>query len=206
MRVYLQLFFGLLIPLSALFIVISILYFKVEYDFTKAIRLGVLTGIMLSLSVSFITSIFLQTKRLIQSRTLSPRKAKMKAKIKSDKHKIKKGKKSTTSTEDEEETDPTSQNKTNRSISQKVMLLMDEELAFEVALNAITYHTLGKIKPSETTKGVINVKSKKGAIKIIITATTKHTSQVEIHTDKNTKSTGKIITYLKEKEHSFLQY
>jgi len=67
MRVYLQLFFGLLIPLSALFIVISILYFKVEYDFTKAIRLGVLTGIMLSLAVSFITSIFLQAKRLIQS-------------------------------------------------------------------------------------------------------------------------------------------
>ena len=202
MRVYLQLFFGLLIPLSALFIVISILYFKVEYDFTKAIRLGVLTGIMLSLAVSFIASIFLQTKRLINSRTLSPRKAK----IKSYKHKTKKGKKSTTPTENEEETDPTSQNKTNKTISKKVMLLMDEELAFEVALNAITYHTLGKIKPNETTKGVINVKSKKGAIKIIITATTKHTSQVEIHTDKNTKSTGKIITYLKEKEHSFLQY
>ena len=83
---------------------------------------------------------------------------------------------------------------------------MDEELAFEVTLNAITYHTLGIIRPSETTKGIIDVKSKKEAIKIIITATTKHTSQVEIHTDKNTKSIGKIITYLKEKEHSFLQY
>ena len=206
MRAYLQLFFGILIPLSALFVVISILYFKVEYDFTKALRLGVLTGIMLSLAVSFVTSIFLQIKRLIQNRTLSPKKAKIKAKIKSDKQKIKKRKKGMQSTEEEEETDPTSQNETDKSISQKVMLLMDEELAFEVALNAITYHTLGIIRPSETTKGVINVKSKKEAIKIIITATTKHTSQVEIHTDKNTKSTQKLITYLKEKEHSFLQY
>ena len=96
MRAYLQLFFGLLIPLSALFIIISILYFKVEYDFTKAIRLGVLTGIMLSLAVSYVTSIFLQIKILIQSRTLSPRKAKMKAKIKSDKQNIKKKKKGCT--------------------------------------------------------------------------------------------------------------
>jgi len=202
MRVYLQLFFGLLIPLSALFIVVSILYFKVEYDFTKAIRLGVLTGIMLSLSVSFIASVFLQTKRLISSRALSPRKAK----IKSYKHKTKKGKKSTTPTENEEETDPTSQNKTNRPISQKVMLLMNEELAFKVALNAITYHTLGKIKLNETTKGVINVEGKKGIKKIIVSATTRHTSQVEIHSDQNIKSIGKIIAYLKEREHSFLQY
>ena len=206
MRAYLHLFFGLLIPLSALFVIISILYFKVDYDFTKALRLGVVTGIMLSLSVSFITSIFLQIKRLIQSRTLSPKKAKIKAKIKSDKKKIKKTKKSTTSTEDEEKTDPTSQNETDKSMSQKVMLLMDEELAYEVALNAITYHALGKIKTSETTKGMIDVKSKKEALRIIITSLTKHTSQVEIETDKNSKSTGKIISYLKEKEHSFLQY
>ena len=206
MRAYIHLFFGLLIPLSALFVVISILYFKIEYDFTKALRLGVLTGIMLSLAVSIAISVFLQTKRLIQSRTLSPRKAKMKAKIKSDKQKIKKRKKGTKLTKDEEETDPASQNKTDKSISQKVMLLMDEELAFEVTFNALTHHALGTIRPSETTKGVIHVKSNKEAIKIIVTATTKHTSQVEIHTDKNTKSTGKIISYLKEKEHSFLQY
>jgi len=205
MRAYLHLFFGLLIPLSALFVVISILYFKVDYDFTKSLRLGVLTGIMLSLAVSFVTSIFLQIKRLILGRTLSPKKAKIKAKIKSDKKKIRKTKKSTQST-DEEETDLTSQNETDTSISQKVMLLMDEELAYEVVLNAITYHTLGKIKPSETTKGIINVKSKKEALKIIVTAQTKHTSQVEIATDKNTKSIQKLVSYLKEKEHSFLQY
>ena len=205
MRAYLQLFFGLLIPLSAIFVVISILYFKVEYDFTKSLKLGVLTGIMLSLVVSFIASIFLQIKRLFQGGTLSPKKAKMKAKIKSDKQKIKERKENTTSTE-EERTDLTSQNKTDKSISQKVILLMDEELAFEVILNAISYHSLGKIRSSETTKGIINIKSKKETIEIIITATTKHTSQVEIYTDTNTKSTEKIITYLKEKEHSFLQY
>jgi mannitol-specific phosphotransferase system IIBC component len=206
MRAYLHLFFGLLIPLSALFIVISIFYFKTDYDFTKSLRLGVLTGVMLSLAVSFVTSIFLQIKRLIENRTLSPKKAKIKAKIRSDKNKIKKTKKSTTATEDEEETDSISQNKTAKSMSQKIMLLMDQELAYEVALNAITYHTLGKIRTSETTKGMIDVKSKKEALRIIITSLTKHTSQVEIESDKNTKSTEKIISYLKEKEHSFLQY
>ena len=211
MRAYIHLFFGLLIPLSALFVIASIGYFTIDYDFTKAIRLGVVTGIMTSLAVSFVTSIFLQIKRLIQNRTLSPKKAKMKANIKSDTKKIKKArirktKKDNLQTEEEAETESTPENETGKSISQKVMLLMDQELAFEVTLNAITYHTLGKVNTNDSSKGVILIKNKKESLKIIITALTKHTANVEIETQGNSKSIQKIISYLKEKEHSFLQY
>ncbi len=211
MRAYLHLFFGLLIPLSALFVVISVLYFKIEYDFTKALRLGVLTGIMVSLAVSFITSIFLQIKRLIQNHTLSPRKAKMKASIKRDTKKIKKAKvrktkKDTLPIDKEEEINETSEKETNKSIGQTVMLLMDQELAYEVTLNAIKYHSIGNINTGDSSQNTILVKNKKESLKITFTAPTKHTAKVAIETESNTKSVQKIITYLKEKEHSFLQY
>ena len=211
MRAYLHLFFGLLIPLSALFVIASIIYFTIDYDFNKAIRLGIVTGIMTSLAVSFVTSIFLQIKRLIQNGTLSPKKAKMKASIKQDtkkikKAKVKKTKKDNLPIDKEGEPSEIAEKETNKPISQKVMLLMDQELAYEVTLNAIKYHSIGNVKTSDAGKNTILVKNKKEALEITFTAPTKHTAQVKIQTKAHTKSMQKIISYLKEKEHSFLQY
>ena len=133
----------------------------------------------------------------------------MKASIKRDTKKIKKAKvkksKRDTLTIDEE-TNKTSEKETNKSIDQTVMLLMDQELAYEVTLNAIKYHSLGNVNLNDISKNTILIKNKKESLKITFTAPTKHTAKVAIKTDSNTKSVQKIITYLKEKEHSFLQY
>ena len=211
MRAYLHLFFGLLIPLSALFVIVSIGYLTIEHDFTKTIRLGVIYGILASLAVSFVVSIFLQVRRLIQNGTLSPKKAKMKASIKQDTKKIKnekmkKTKKDNLPIDKEEDPSEIAEEETKKSKSQKVMLLMDQELAYEVTLNAIKYHSIGNVKTSDAGKNTIHVKNKKEALEITFTSPTKHTAQVKIETKSHTKSMQKIITYLKEKEHSFLQY
>ena len=58
MRAFFQLFFGLLLTLSTLFIVAAIIYFRIEYDFTKSLRLGVLSGFFVAIIVSFFIALF----------------------------------------------------------------------------------------------------------------------------------------------------
>jgi hypothetical protein len=43
-------------------------------------------------------------------------------------------------------------------------------------------------------------------MQIIITPLTRHTAQVILNTERNSKYDQNIISYIKEKEHSFLQY
>ncbi len=92
-------------------------------------------------------------------------------------------------------------------IEQKLMLLMDKKLACEVALYAITDQNIGEITTQESKeKSIITVQAKNENIQITITPLTRHTSQVILKTVRKSKYTHNIISYIKEKEHSFLQY
>jgi mannitol-specific phosphotransferase system IIBC component len=210
MRKLLHLFFGLLVPLSMLFILAATLYFKLDYDFTKAIRLGVLSGFFIGLFVSFFTAIFL----LIMRRGTQPQedilKRPKKRKVKQTKNvtieETKKDKniqteKVTSSTK----TRPTVKGK-HPTTHHKIMLLMDNKLAFEVALQAITEKKIGVLTANDEGEGYLTINAKDETLELSILSLTRHTTQVSIDSHPDSENAKKLITYLKEKELSFLQY
>lgn len=209
MRAYLQLFFSLLVPLSGLFIVASVIYFRTGYDFTKALRLGVLSGFFIAIAVSLFTALFL----LIMRRGRQPQKNILKRKKKVHSHKHKNGalKQEVLSAESHTSAQATVPTKTalerdEKTIEQKMMLLMDKELAFEVMLHAIAEQHIGILTKDATDDGQMLVKNDNETIQLSISTLTRHTSQVIITSEINSKAAKKIIRYMKEKEHSFLQY
>jgi len=207
MRKLLQLYFGLLVPLSMLFIVASIVYFKLDYDLTKAMRLGVLSGFFIGAIVSLFTAIFL----LIMRRGKQPKENIIKSpkrrhqteakvtekKVTTNKHTLSKATSITSSI--------ATKNLVDTHI-QKVMLLMEHELAFEVAVYAISEEKIGTITDTDASKGLLDITTKDEHIKLSILSLTRHTTQVLIETNPNSEYTKKIIKYLKGKELSFLQY
>ena len=204
MRAYFQLFIGLLIPLSALFIVSSVLYFKIEYDFTKAMRLGVLSGFFIAIAVSLFTALFL----LIMRWGRQPKKDIFHGlKERKDKHNKKSKANKSRDTVVTGATKVQNASKTSITEQENIMLLMDNRIAFEVLLYAISDQQLGQLTESKESEGHITLKTDKSIIKMSISPLTKHTSQIQISSEiDDTENIQKIITYMKEKEYSFTQY
>ena len=185
MRTFLRLFLNLLMPISMIIAIGSVAYFSVDYSFTKAMKLGVLSGVLLGLGISFIAALFL----LITRRGGKP----VQEPVKVHKETNRKTKEVPVGTQN--------------SIEHKLMLLMDKKLAFEVALHAVTDQNIGEITTKETKESsIIILHTQEETIQITITDLTRHTSQVILRTKRNSKYNQNIISYIKEKEHSFLQY
>jgi len=200
MRAYFQLFIGLLIPLSALFMVAAVLYFKIEYNYTKAMRLGVLFGFFIAIAVSLFTALLL----LILRQGTQPKKN-----IFSGVRKRKKRLKQTSENNNTIETKKpqnTSPQKIPIAAQENIILLMDNSIAFEILLYIITEQKLGQLTKSKTHRGQVFLKTHHSIIKIHIIALTKHTSQMHINSDMDdTENIQKIIRYMKEKESYFTQ-
>ena len=94
----------------------------------------------------------------------------------------------------------------NGPVDQKLILLMDQELAFEVAIHSIIDQDIGDVSQGNKRKGTISISTPEQMIEIAISILTKHTSQVKIKAETYNSSVEQIIHYLKNKEHSFLQY
>jgi hypothetical protein len=165
--------------------IVSVAYFSVDYNFTKAMKLGVLSGVLLGLGISFISTIVLLIKRRV-------------------------GKPAQETMQVHKETDQKTKEvpvEIPNSIEHRLMLLMDKKLGFEVALYAITDQKIGEITTKETKESsMIILHTLEETMQIIITPLTRHTAQVLLKTERNSKYDQKIISYIKEKEHSFLQY
>jgi mannitol-specific phosphotransferase system IIBC component len=184
MRAFLQLFIGLLITLSILFIIAAVIYFSIEYDFTKSLRLGVLSGFFIAIIVSFFTALFL----LI-----------MRAGKKPQKSILRKNKKS-------KQTAKISESQNGKNIEQKIILLMDKELTIEVLLHAISHQHIGILTQSHDKEKIMSLKTADEIIELSINKLTRHTSQLIITSNKDSEDVKKIVTYMKMKELSFLQY
>ena len=204
MRAYFRLFIGLLIPLSALFIVSAVLYFKIEYDFTKSMRLGVLSGFFIAIVVSLFTALFL----LIMRRGRQPKKDIFRGvKEHKERRKQKSKDKKAVDTVLTGTTEVQNVPKTSITTQENIMLLMDKSIAFEVLLYAIADQQLGQLTESKESEGYVILKADKSIIKMRISPLTKHTSQMQISSEiDDIENIQKIITYMKEKEYSFTQY
>jgi mannitol-specific phosphotransferase system IIBC component len=184
MRAYIRIFMNLLMPISAIVTILAIAYFSVNYDFNKAMKLGVLSGVLIGFVISFIGALILLVMRVkkpsVQESDIGQEHTNVNTK-------------------------PSSNNKTP--VEQKLMLLMDKKVAFDVALFAIAEQNLGDIKTKETQeKCTITLRTQDQTIQIITTSLTRHTAQIILQASKNSEEIQKIISYIKEKEHSFLQY
>ena len=185
MRAYMHIFLNLLMPISLVMAIASIIYFSFSYEFTKALRLGILSGVLIGLLISFIGSL-----PLFVMRKTKP------APSESD----------TIHENTHVNTKASSSNK-KTPIEQNLILLMDKDLAFNVALFSIEDQNLGEATTKETKeKSTITLRTYDETIQIITTALTRHTAQILIKAANNSEELQKIISYIKEKENSFLHY
>jgi len=194
MHAYIRLFFTLFLPLSLLFTVASIGYFTFNYDFSKAIQLGVLAGVLIGLAVSFVLAFVLLILRKVQKVESTQ----------SDHH----TETQTAPIQEVAKEHKNSKNNQAKGVSKEVkcMLLMDRELTFEVLLNTLKDQDMCTVSASDPKKGTLTIQTKEGMIQTTITSLTKHTSQIILLTQNNAKHVKTLISLIKEKEHAFLQY
>ncbi len=199
MRPFIHLYFALLLPISLLIALLFIFYFTLEYNLTQSITLGILYGLFAGVFVTFIVVIAIVLLRKSQNNML--------AKFKIIKKENKIDEKSE-HLEQELSLDPKINVNVNvkKDMDHKLMLLMNKELTFGIILTMIKKQIAHSITKHNIDKGNINIKIHGEIISISITTLTKHTSQVKINDINNSKHTQNIISFLKEKEHSFLQY
>ena len=194
MRTFIHLFLNLLIPFSILFIVLSIGYFTYEYDFSKALKLGILTGVLFGIGTSLIMSpIFLIS-------------GKVKKQEAPDLEEYAQTERASEHTVQKETKAPKQKQVMGAGKEIKCMLIMDKELAFNVILNTPEDQMGCSISQSDREKGSISIQTKAGIIQTSITSLTKHTSQVIIHAMNNAKQAQTLVTHLKKKEYAFLDY
>ena len=197
MRAFLHVFFGLLMPVSLLIAVFLTLFFTFEYSFTQAMSLGVLYGIFSGIVVTFILSIALLLLRGSTKNIQNKLKVKQKEKDIQENEELNKI---------ESSIDQDSNKSVKKGIDQKLMLLMNKKLIFELILTTIKNQISHPIVKHDIDKGNINIRIHGEVISIAIIPLTKHTSEIMINGISNSKYIQNIISFLKEKEHSFLQY
>lgn len=206
MTAFIRLFFNLLFPLSILSIILSMLYFMMDYDASRAMKLGVLSGILLSIPLSFL----LATALLIL-RKVSPEQGKQgKQGEQGEQEEQVAQTKVQTQVQAKEESKVSEpvpiENIKGVTQESKCMLLMDRELAFEILMNFLKKIKHSTIAINDPKRGIITIQNKKGIIQTNITALSKHTSEIILRTQNNIIDVEKLIHALKEKEHSLLQY
>ncbi len=178
MRPYINLLFSIGLPISVLFVVVATIYFSLNYDLNKAIKLGMLSGFITGVGFSMIMAGILLIMRKARSKHIQI-------------------------------TQPESHihhESTTGPIDKTFMLLMDRELAFEVAIYSIIDQNIGEVTNGSKRKGTISIHTPEQKVNLAITSLTKHTAQVEVKADAYNMSVEKIINYIKLKESSFLQY
>ena len=197
MQKFINLFLTLVLPVSILFIILASIYFSMNFEMNKAIKLGILTGVLSGVGFSVLMASVLLVMRKIRHNTHQ----KENIYPKNDAEEVK----TDTNSEDLPSSEKTVY-PTDQLMDQKFMLLMDKELAFEVALYAIMDQNIGEISNANKNKRSIIIHATNEVITLSVTSLTKHTSEVLITAMPDSKNVQNIISYLKEKEHSFLDY
>ncbi|WP_309497642.1 hypothetical protein [Sulfurovum sp.] len=197
MRKFLLIFLRLLIPVTILVSVLLTLFFTVDYSFSQALSLGVLYGLFSGIGLTIILSIALLLLREGRENVeKTSKKTQKQQEIKANEELIK---------IESSLNQKTNKNQKN-SMDHKLMLLMNKELTFEIILIALKNQFSRSLTTQNIDTGSIDVTTHDGIISISVLPLTKHTSQVTINGLSNSKYIQNIVSFLKEKEHSFLQY
>jgi len=178
MKAFFNLFLSLGIPVTVLFIAAATGYFTMDYDLSKALKLGTVIGFLGAIVFSlFMAAVLFLIRKVRSART------------------AKSNPESTIMHESE-----------NGPLDKTFILLMDKVIALEVLVHSVIDQKLGKIKHGKKEEQSITVHTSEQAIDISVIQLTDHTSEVKIKANKYSPSAQKIINYTKMKERSFLQY
>jgi len=169
----------MMLPVSTIFIILSVGYFTLDYDLSKALKLGVLSGFIIGVFFSILMTTVLLIMR--QARAAHIAKSNPEQAIIHD--------------------------GANGPINKTFFLLMDKGMAFDLAIQAIIDQHIGEVaKDSRKKKGIITVFEPEQRISMHIDPLTKHTAKVSVSAESYSQGVQKIINYIKLKEHAFLQY
>jgi len=181
-------------PLSVLFTAVSVVYYSMEFVFSKAIKLGIVTGVLSSTLLAF----FLAAAILLLRKT-QVYKPKVRTKTSFNANNIPKIL-----------TIPQKDFDTNivhpRNIEKKFILLMEKELAYEVSLQSMQHQNVGEIIYQNKDKGLILLKDDRKELKINVSTLTKHTAEIIITSTLNHHFIKQVVALIKNKEHDFLTY
>jgi len=181
-------------PLSILFTAIAVVYYTLDFPFSKAIKLGIVTGILSSTVFSLLLAPIILLSRKIQSN-----KPKVQNKPTLNAETIPKIFKEHQKSFDTNIIKP-------QAMEKKFMLLMDKELAYEVSLHSMQSQDIGEIIYQNKDKGLILLKDDLKELKIDITTLTKHTAEILVSSTLDHKLITDIMTHIKNKELLFLKY
>ena len=179
MRNFLNLYLSMILPLSALFIIIGIAAFLTQYSLSQALKLGVLSGFLSALVFTiFITAILLMKRKVHYAHQL--------------KTNPEMGIRHETS---------------NGPIDKSFILLLDKAMAFDIAMQSIIEQKIGEVSKGSSKKiGILSLNTDEQTIRMKVSPLTKHTTEFSIKADVYSDSVQAIINYLKLKEQSLLNY
>lgn len=184
LRRYINLFLTLLMPVSMLSAVVAIILLSLKFEFNESIRLGVVTGVAAGICLSALLTIFLLTKRQIQS---------IMQEVETEIPVASEGITSEKSRSGEE--------------GFSFILFMDNVLAFETSVYTIQKNLIGDIIGTDEKKGTIDIKdAHQDAFRLNIQPLTTHTSIVKIETHENSPTIENIYYALKGMDNSYRSY
>ena len=181
-------------PLSILFTAIAVVYYSLNFPFSKAIKLGIVTGVLSSTLFALLLAAVLLLLRKSQGNN-----AKAHKKTSFSVNNVPKILKEHQENFDTNIAKP-------QAIEKKFILLMDRELAYEVSLQSMHHQNVGEIIYQNKDKGLILLKEDLKEFKINITSLTKHTAEIIITSTLDHHFLKNIMILIKNKEHHFLSY
>ncbi|MDQ7084034.1 MAG: hypothetical protein Q9M36_03485 [Sulfurovum sp.] len=200
MNHYLHRVFTLLLPISVVATLLALFYFQNKYGYgiSQTFPLSMLTGFMIGGAISLFLALLTSTKKAPLRRDLSKRRNKEQA-IPSSVAPI------ITQVTEVRGTSLTKKPKSS-SKKERLMLLMDRELVFHLALQSIQSQAIGTVIESKNKEGKISMQSQGERITIAITALTRHTAQIILKSTHTSNKIAKIIASIKRTEYSLLDY
>ncbi len=172
------------------FSIIGVLYYIKDIDTVKAVKLGVLSGVLMGIATSMVLALVILIIRLSKLYFYERTHKKI--------------------IEDSYETYPYASSMKKEGDPQikhlpedRIILLMEYDVAFEVALHILRHNQIAIIHKSNKPTGEIYIQQHGKHILLRLSKLTDHTTQ--IHVPPMVKKEN-FIALLKEKDFSFLQY
>jgi len=193
MKKFIKAYTFTLTPTAMIVIIASIAYYTTQLSFNKAISIGTLNGFIIAGIINIIPAIITFRKIDKVSQTKPKKKQKRKKDI-------------TQKTNQSQQHSQISSNQNNQHKIYSLYLLLDKEKAFDLSINSIVNQSLGSILNKDHHRGIISARTAHQIINFNIQSLTRHTAKVEINAQQDNNTLKDILTYIKQKESSFITY
>jgi hypothetical protein len=195
LRTFVNLFLSLIFPIGVLFTVVATLYYLKEFELGKAIKLGVIAGMLSGIAFSLLISILINMKRAFQIHRYQ--------RLHTKEHAASSSLASRQQTGHPSHVAHSNDTYFPKKGEKRFMLLMDYDVAYEVALYAVESQKIGLIQKADKQQGEIVLQQRGRLITVKLSKLSPHSSQIIV---QGMEDMERFIDTIKEKEFSFLDY